>query len=57
MISFEVWPDCVLINGDRVARPAAIARSRWLAYWEAVARVTRGDEFVQQRSRYEDDGR
>jgi hypothetical protein len=48
-MSLEVWPDCVIINGVRVARPSAIARSRWLAYWEAVVRVTRGDEIVLER--------
>jgi hypothetical protein len=45
-MSLEVWPDCVIINGVRVARPSAIARSRWLAYWEAVAAITRGDAIV-----------
>jgi hypothetical protein len=48
-MSLEVWPDCVIINGVRVARPSAIARSRWLAYWEDVARYTRGDAIVLPR--------
>jgi len=30
----DIWPDYVMIEGQRVNRPSAISRSQWIRFWE-----------------------
>jgi hypothetical protein len=34
MITIEAYMDYVLICGQRINRPASVARSEWLQFWE-----------------------
>lgn len=35
-VQIDIYPDYILWEGQRVARPMHWARSRWMAYWEGL---------------------
>lgn len=50
----EIGMDCVLVYGQKVARPASVGRIAWLEFWEAIVDPVFNSEREQLEERIEE---
>jgi hypothetical protein len=47
-MNIDVEMDRVIVEGQTILRPAAIPRSRWIAFWETVQNWQKGSLYCER---------